>query len=302
MIQKTQVDKLLQDFRWYLEGEKRLSKNSTEAYLSDLAVWSGGGLDLSSQTPITNSQILSVLEKFDHSNVTESTVARRASALRMFVRFRALKEPSWTSVLRSVQTFKPSEKFPYALNIDEASSFLSFEPTNVDHMGLRNKAMFELMYACGLRASELIDLEWSQVDERNQWIRVLGKGEKERVVPFSDRAARWLYLYRDHAWAQWSEKAPKLFRQRIFLSSVNKALSRMGLWKIIRKYGLKAGLESLHPHSLRHSFATHLIQGGADVRVVQVLLGHSSINTTERYLKITDDELLDVVKKYHPLS
>lgn len=293
---------LLEDFLWYLQGEKRLSSNSLAAYRNDLLAWQKLGLPIFENKIFSEDELIESLEKQEVFDLKSSTQARRAASLRSLIRYRALTQSQWLELLNKIPAPKEELPFPKALSLDEIKLFLNLE-VGSDSRLLRNRALMEIMYASGLRVSELLGLEWSAVDEDRGVLRILGKGHKERFVPFTERAGTWLFRYRDQVWGEWSKRALKKHRNVIFLSHLAKPLSRMGVWKILHLRSLEAMLETaVHPHMLRHSFATHLIQGGADVRVVQLLLGHSSLNTTERYLKISDAELQQVFDEFHPLS
>ncbi len=297
------TQQLLEDFEWFCSSEKRLSQNTVSSYLFDLKAWVREGLNLESQQAPKVDEIREMLERFEKSEkIKASSLARRQSSLRAFARFRSFQAPHWEELLRVLIPGKVSEPWPAALSVADIEKLLDFEAPLFEAQLVRNRALLELMYATGLRVSEALALEWNQVDERSQTLRVLGKGQKERMVPFTDRA--WLHLsrYRESAWVTWSEGLPKEKAAVVFMSHLKKPLTRMAVWKILHKRSLVCGLEGVHPHVLRHSFATHLLQGGADVRFVQLLLGHSSLNTTERYLKLADDELKELFAKHHPLN
>jgi integrase/recombinase XerD len=293
--------KALEDFLWYLQGEKRLAPNSMSAYRSDLESWEVAGLELFSGEIPAREKLLAVLEKFESQDLKSSTLSRRVASLRAYVRFRSLLDFRWEGLLDELPTPHEELPFPKALSRQEVEALLDFDPA-LDGRLLRNRALLELIYASGLRVSEALSLTWTAVDPERRVLRVLGKGSKERFVPYSERSAAWLERYRELVWPLWQAKALKKHRDSIFLSHLSKPLTRMAVWKILQKRSLESGVDTLvHPHMLRHSFATHLLQGGADVRVVQLLLGHSSLNTTERYLKITDSELRQVFDEFHPL-
>ncbi|MEO5668008.1 MAG: tyrosine-type recombinase/integrase [Bdellovibrionota bacterium] len=293
--------KPLEDFLWYLQGEKRLAANSLSAYRSDLKTWNAAGLKLFASSPPSTEELMDVLEAFEKEKFKSSTLSRRVASLRAYARYRLLFDARWQRLLEELPTPHEELPFPKALSLGEVEQLLDFDPV-ADARLLRNRALLELIYASGLRVSEAISLTWSAVEPERRILRVLGKGSKERFVPYSERAAGWLELYRERAWGDWQAKALKKHRDTIFLSHLAKPLTRMAVWKILQKRSLEGRLETqVHPHMLRHSFATHLLQGGADVRVVQLLLGHSSLNTTERYLKITDSELRQVFDEFHPL-
>jgi len=293
------VTDALEDFRAYMDGERRLSKNTVDSYLSDLNFWQLAGLDLSRPESPAAQSLRDALKTQSAQALSDATLARRSAALRLYVKFKSLQNPSWIGLLDEVPSGKLSSTFPKALDIDEIERLLDFEV--LEPRLLRNRALLELMYAAGLRVSEAITLQWSAVDERAGVLRVMGKGNKERLVPFSERAGHWLKKYREEIWPEWSAGAGRKDSEKVFLSHLKKGLSRMGVWKIIHQRALVAAIEGVHPHVLRHSFATHLLQGGADVRFVQLLLGHQSLNTTERYLKIADEELIKLFEEFHPL-
>jgi integrase/recombinase XerD len=295
------LDKRLDDFFWYLQGEKRLAPNSLSAYRADLRSWQEAGLDVAVDVSPSPDELLSALKVFEKRELKSSTLARKIASLRAYVRFRSILSPAWETLLDEMPAPREELPFPKALSVEEVETLLDFDP-GADARLLRNRAMLELIYASGLRVSEAIGLGWSAVEPDRRVLRVLGKGSKERFVPYSERAAEWLERYRERVWGDWQSQALKKHKDTVFLSHLAKPLSRMAVWKLLQRRSMEAALDTpVHPHMLRHSFATHLLQGGADVRVVQILLGHSSLNTTERYLKITDSELRQVFDEFHPL-
>ncbi len=292
----------IEDFEWFLSGERRLAKNTAASYRYDLGAWTGAGLDFSRPEPPTSAEFLKALELFDGEGLRATTLNRRLATFRAFVKFRALARPDWEDLLKEVPTAKNELRLPKALGVDQVQALLEFEGSDPSPQNaLRNRALLELIYAAGLRVSEAIELTWPQIDERRGLLRVMGKGQKERLVPVTERAFQWLKAYREEVWPAWSDPRSRRYAEVVFLSARRKPLTRMAVWKILAKRALAAGLDHVHPHVLRHSFATHLLQGGADVRAVQLLLGHQSLNTTERYLKVTDDELLGLFRNHHPL-
>lgn len=297
--------KPLDDFRMYLLNERRLSIRTVDSYISDLEAWIKAGLRFDESANDIARLWPEAWKTMSDLNFEASTSARRVASLRSWIRYRAQRQSSdlggseFIDILARLPKFTPPQSFPQALTVDEIDLILSFEPET--DLEFRNRALFELVYASGLRASEVLSLEWAAVDERRETLRILGKGSKERVVPFSNRAADWLFRYQKDVWPQLVERAQPAFRNRVFLNQRGTGLSRMGLWKLIHKRAQDVGLEGVHPHVLRHSFATHLLQGGADLRAVQLLLGHESIVTTERYVAMSDHELFRVFRDYHPL-
>jgi len=221
------------------------------------------------------------------------------------IAFRNLFQPTWSKLLDDLPPGIEEPPLPKALSLDEVKQFLEIELDGLSgparKRALRNRALLELTYASGLRVTEVAELSLQNIDEDQGVLRIVGKGSKERFVPYSDRSWSWVQKYIDEVREEWAESAPHKFRDTLFLSHRSRGLSRMGIWKIVNQRSLECGVDDVHPHMLRHSFATHLLQGGADIRVVQTLLGHSSLNTTERYLKIDDSELQKVFETLHPL-
>ncbi len=295
----------LEDFLWYLQGERRFSKNTVESYRFDLNFWVSVGMDLETSQPPSLSFFSSMIEKFQASDMASTSKARRLSALRLFIRYKSLLSSAdaedWLQRLTITPTIREEMPLPKALALNQVESFLDFDP-GLDAALLRDRALFELIYASGLRISEALGLTWGAVRFEDELLLVQGKGSKERWVPSSKRALTWLQRYRDLAWKDWALAATKKFRDHVFISARGSPLTRMGAWKAFHRRSLLSGVDEVHPHVLRHSFATHLLQGGADVRAVQLLLGHQNLTTTERYLKIDDQELKKLFAEFHPLG
>lgn len=298
----------IEDFLWFLESEKKFSTATRDAYRSDLRTWVDVGLKILGKKLPLKPQMLSAIESLESRDFAASTVARKVAALRSFFRYRSLIEANdgWMELSSMLPPQREELPFPKALTLEELEEFLEIsldEGTPAKRkQKLRNRALLELVYASGLRISEAIDLRWGDIDEEQGVLKILGKGSKERFVPYSERAWSWLCKYRDSVWDDWSKAAAKKDKDIVFLSHLNKRLTRMAAWKIVSKRGLECGIDSMHPHVLRHSFATHLLQAGADVRTVQALVGHNSLNTTERYLKIDDSSLQKAFRTLHPLA
>ncbi len=289
----------LEDFRSYIALEKRLSPNTVEAYLSDLHFWGLAGLDLEGGEPPSIPALQKALLNFAAKDFEEATLARRSSALRVYAKFRSLGDIRWLEFLAATPSGRLAKVFPKALEVEDIEKLLDFEPHSARE--LRNRALLEVLYAGGLRVSELLELSWPQVRFREGLLRVLGKGKKERLVPITERALEWLERYQKEAWAPWAEGTPRRVSEKVFLSHLRRPLTRMAVWKILHARALTCGVDNVHPHVFRHSYATHLLQGGADIRFVQAMLGHESLNTTERYLKMADDELVKMFNEHHPL-
>jgi integrase/recombinase XerD len=305
MRQMLSSDELIDEFIWYLSAERRLAENTVSSYRQDLLAWLNLLPQLGTQKAKCppKADVLQAIEASRRHSWSKATEARRRASLRHYARFRALADESWSELLETVPATKGEDKFPKALTLEQIKEFLDFEPELCSSLeSFRDKALFELMYASGLRVSEVTQLRWADVNFDEGWVRVIGKGGAERVVPTSGRAIRWVRVYCDQARGPWHDKASGPSRENVFLSKRRKPMTRMGIWKIVRRRGDASQLSEMHPHILRHSFATHLIQGGADVRVVQILLGHQSLSATERYLKISDRELFKLFTEFHPLG
>jgi len=223
-----------------------------------------------------------------------SSLARYVASLRAFYRFLVLEEKISKDPAALLTTPRKAERLPKALSIDEVSSLMT-AVQGTDIPAVRLRAMLEVMYASGLRVSELTQLRRDQVDLRVGYVRVIGKGAKERIVPLGERA-RWAV----QAWLDIRPETPASVKA-IFISNRKTAMSPVQFWRLVQATARKAGIQhSVTPHVLRHSFATHLVQNGADLRVVQEMLGHSSITTTQIYTHLERSHLQEAHKKFHP--
>jgi integrase/recombinase XerD len=200
--------------------------------------------------------------------------------------------------MEKISAPKVNKSLPNVLNINEIESILS-QPDIEKKLGLRDKALLETFYACGLRVSELIDLKISDLYLSEEMIRVFGKGSKERFVPIGSSAIKWIEEYLKNSRPLLEKKAKS--QHVLFLNSRGTKLSRMGVWKIVNKNAASAGIKKeVHPHTFRHSFATHLLEGGADLRAVQEMLGHVDISTTQIYTHIDRDYIKQIHRDFHP--
>ena len=292
----------LENFLEYLAHEQRVSPLTVEAYKNDLFFWKKALPSLSEENPCSKmpQDFLKALEDLKKQKYKESTQHRKRAVLRSFLRFRSYSNDSWSGFVNLVPISNHEELLPKALSVKDVSLLIDTIESSQDTRAERDAALVNLLYSSGLRISEALSLEWTHLDEQRQVLRVLGKGDKERLVPYSERSARALEKYKKNTWQKWSSVKSKI--PAIFISARSSSMTRMGAWKILSFWSQMAGLEHIHPHVLRHSFATHLLAGGADVRIVQCLLGHSSINTTERYLKIEDEDVHRLFREHHPLG
>lgn len=291
----------LRDFIHFLIVEKGLAKNTIESYERDLKSYLKYLKkieDIGDLNDVQRVQIIHFLAYLKDGGKSSKTLARHIASIRAFHQFllreRAVKQDP-TVHIESPQS---ERSLPKVLSLKEVERLLE-TPQGNDHFSIRDKAMLELLYATGIRVSELIGLTLGDLHLSMGFIRCIGKGNKERIIPIGKSAAAALEEYL-------SEGRPKFVSKNhrdesLFLNLYGKKLSRQGFWKILKGLALKAGIQKdLTPHTLRHSFATHLLENGADLRAVQEMLGHADISTTQIYTHITKSRLRDVYSKFHP--
>ncbi len=241
--------------------------------------------------------IVSYLSVQQANGLSPTTLSRRLSAIRSFYNYLCQEYSIEANPAAVISNPKKGLSLPHAVPIEQIEILLA-QPNIQTAYGMRDRAILELMYACGLRASECTGLRLNHMDLEAGFLRVIGKGEKQRVIPMGQAAISWINVYLKKA-------RPRLIGKRlspyVFIGRGGGPISRQRLWQIIKSYAVQAGLkDKIHPHVLRHSFATHLLQGGADLRAVQMLLGHSSITTTQIYTHLDLQHLRRIHKKYHP--
>ncbi len=228
---------------------------------------------------------------------SSKTVSRFISSLKSFFKYLESEEIVSSNPLGNIHLPKSSRLLPEILSVEEIELLMGFPDIN-DRLGLRDRALMETMYASGLRVSEAINLEISNVFFEEGFLRVIGKGSKERIVPIGNTALKFISKYINESRSLLKNKNSDNY---VFLNFRGTKLSRMGILNIIKKYCQESGIKkSVHPHTLRHTFATHLLQGGADIRIIQEMLGHSDISTTQIYTHIDKDYIIEVHKTYHP--
>lgn len=282
----------------YLDVEEGLSANTIEAYLHDVQRYIDFLRDsgVSSPPMTTKQHVTDFIEHLRDIGLGRTSVARNFSAVRSYHQFLFRERLSSHDPTETVEVATPSRALPDVLSVDEV--FRLLDAPDATLLGIRDRAMLEFAYATGVRASELISLTLRHVLFEEQVARVTGKGSKQRLVPIGNTALVQVKRYLSDA--RPSLAGPKS-RDYLFLNARGGSLSRMGYWKILRKYVIIAGITShTTPHTLRHSFATHLLEGGADIRVIQELLGHSSITTTEIYTHIDREYLKEIHRSFHP--
>ena len=293
---------LVLDFLAYLEFERGLSRNTLEAYRSDLLQFGrfleARGADALLASPADVSDFLVELAEGNGRPASSpATIHRKAACLRSFYRHLRREGLRDSDPTASISGPRRGRRLPKVLNRGEVTKLLS-QPKGTAPTALRDRALLELMYACGLRASEAIGIEVADLDMEEAVLRARGKGSKERVVPVGRAAleAVRIYLERGRHALVGERLVPQLF-----VNFRGEALTRQGLYKIVRRHAATAGLaERMSPHTLRHTFATHLLAGGCDLRSVQEMLGHADVATTQLYTHLSSERLKDVYFKAHP--
>lgn len=288
-------ESLLNSFLFFLKVEKGLSENSRESYQRDISDCLQF-LDKDAQT-IEAKDVIDFFIKLQETGLSAASIARKRSALKSFFDFLRSEEYKPALNFDEIPKIKYHHSLPDVLSVTEMQKLLDSIPTS-DALGWRNKAMLELMYASGLRISETINLSVHDIDWQEKIVRVSGKGNKQRIVPIADMSFDFLHRY----YRDFRDQLRKIkVTDILFLNKSGNRLSRMGVWKIIEKLSLDCGLKKhVSPHTFRHSFATHILEAGANLRVVQMLLGHSSINTTQIYTNIDRQYIIKEHKLYHP--
>jgi len=292
---------LLLDFLAYLEFERGLSRNTLEAYRSDLSQFGRfleeRGVSATAARGADVSDFLSALGGSEGRSASPATVHRKSACLRSFYRHLRREGVIDTDPTASLTTPRRGRKLPQVLTRGEVNKLLD-QPKGTAPVNLRDRALLELMYACGLRASEAIGLEVADVDLEAQVLRARGKGSKERIVPVGRTATEAVRRYLERGRA--TLVGPRA-ETHLFVNFRGGALTRQGLYKIVRRHATSAGLaDRMSPHTLRHTFATHLLAGGCDLRSVQEMLGHADVATTQLYTHLSSERLKDVYFRAHP--
>jgi integrase/recombinase XerD len=297
MMTKYSEDQLLDQFINHLKVERGLARNTIEAYSRDLINFIGflrrRGVSV---IQTTQEDLVSFIAE-TRTHLSPRSLARCLVSIRMFYRFLVSEEIITSNPARLMGIPKLYQSLPYVLSRDEVEALLA-QPDVHTVLGKRDKALLEILYATGLRVSELIGLKITNINLEGGYIRTVGKGSKERIVPMGTKAIDALREYLTNGRPSFQRKVTSPY---LFVNNKGGPLTRQGLWKILKKYALKAGItKTVTPHTLRHSFATHLLEGGADLRSVQVMLGHADISTTQIYTHVARERLKEVHEKYHP--
>lgn len=291
----------LAEYIIYLKIERGLSANTVISYKRDIEKY----LTFLTEKKITQLdevsrfEILDFLQTLRQSGAADNSIIRMVSSLRKFHQY--LKRESIVSddPMQLIDTPKKASTLPKAISPQAVEQLLE-APDTTTPLGVRDRTILELMYATGLRISELVNLKLSDMHLTMGFIQTMGKGEKERIIPLGEIASQWLDHYLDGARVYLQDQSAET-SEYVFLNSRGKGLSRQGIWKKVKQLALEAGIDqNVTPHTLRHSFATHLLENGADLRMVQELLGHADISTTQIYTHITKTRLKQVYSDYHP--
>ncbi len=292
------MERVKNNFLNYITVEKGLSENTRQAYKRDLETFLGfikeKDLELKE---ISRTDILSYIRNLRGEGLAARTAARHLSTLRTFFRFLLIENIKQEDPTVNIDTPKTWSNLPKFLTFEEVERLME-QPDEATRKGIRDRAMIELLYATGLRVSELINLKREDLKIEMGMLTCSGKGSKERIVPVGDSALSKISRYLREARGEYKKSDQNPY---LFLSNRGKPMTRQSFWKIIKKYALRANIEkNVTPHILRHSFATHLLENGANLRSVQMMLGHSDISTTQIYTHINKERLKQIYDDHHP--
>lgn len=296
----TDIDVCIDGFMNWILTERGLSQNTIAAYERDLRAFVDyiRGKKITDVGEISQSVVVGFLRKLTDRGLAAKTISRNMSSIRGFFRYLMLEGKLERDPTEAVDLPKLPKPLPDIISVEQVEKIMDAVDLDFHRgLGIRDRAVLETLYATGVRESEIIDLKTQDVYEDIGFVRVFGKGSKERLVPINENALYWIDRYK-------RDIRPKLMSNKrtpiLFLTGRGNRLSRMGLYNIVSRWSEKAGLPEVHPHTFRHAFATHLIEGGADLRAVQEMLGHEDISTTQIYTNIGRKHLHEVYRKFHP--
>jgi len=290
----------LKEYLSILKLEKNLSENTILSYKNDITSFINylKEFQISDTSEIKQKHLTEFFKLLKDTGLSSRSASRYHSSLKGFFKYLFVSKYIKDSPIEKIPAPKLSKNLPSVLSVNEIDLILS-KPNVEDKLGLRDKAILELLYACGLRVSELINLKISSLFFNEEVIRVLGKGSKERIVPIGSSAVKWINIYLTKSRPLLEKKMKS--ENYLFLNTRGTKISRMGIWKLVDKYVKETGIKKeVHPHTFRHSFATHLLEGGADLRAVQEMLGHSDISTTQIYTHIDREYIKQMHRDFHP--
>ncbi|WP_432664807.1 site-specific tyrosine recombinase XerD [Wukongibacter baidiensis] len=292
------MNKIVKDFVMYLQDEKKLSKNTLESYGRDLRQFGDFLLEKNrpSYLDVNKTTIITYLLYLQKKGRATSTISRNLASIRALYQYLLNNGIVENDPTLNLESPKSEKKLPCVLTLSEVESLIN-QPDGNSTMGSRDKAMLELLYATGIRVSELVRLDVDDLNLDLDFIKCRGNNDKERVIPIGSMAKKAILKYS----SEYRENLIKEEEKALFVNYYGKRLTRQGFWKIIKRYTKEANIDKkITPHTLRHSFATHLIQNGADLKSVQEMLGHSDISTTQIYMQLTKNKIKDVYNKSHP--
>ncbi|ADC50999.1 integrase/recombinase [Alkalihalophilus pseudofirmus OF4] len=293
------MQKDVSEFLHYIQIERGLAENTIQSYRRDLlnyAKFLQNVIDIQTFKDVTRHMIVDYLFFLKEQGRAEATIARTIASIRAFHQFLLREKLSEQDPSVHLDIPKASKRLPKVLSLEEVEALLTI--SGQDHLSIRNRAMMETLYATGMRVSELINLKLTDTHLSMGFVRCIGKGNKERIIPLGQQATKALQLYLEQAR---STMLKKNRHEYVFVNHYGRPLTRQGFWKIVKKLAEAAKIEKeLTPHTLRHSFATHLLENGADLRAVQEMLGHVDISTTQIYTHVTKTRMKDVYAQYHP--
>lgn len=294
------MDDIIQEYLQHLRIEQGLAVNTIQSYKRDLTKFCRylGGKKISSFDEVTKSDVQAYLTILHQEKLATSSISRMISALRQFHKYLVQEKMIVQNPMDDLKLPKKKQSLPKSLSMAEVEQLLAApDPKTV--LGLRDRAILEVLYATGLRVTELITLTLTELHLELGFIQTIGKGDKERIVPLGEEATFWIQEYL-------ATSRPTLSRGRanspyLFLNFHGKGFSRQGIWKNLKNLVRETGInKNVSPHMLRHSFATHILENGADLRIVQELLGHSDISTTQIYTHISKERMVESYRKHHP--
>ena len=293
----------------HLRVERRLAAHTLESYARDLAALAEFAAEAGRRPDALDRQTLeSFVRRQMSRGLSPRSVARTVAAIRGFFRFLVLERRLESSPAGDLRPPRAWPSLPKVLSLEEVDALLA-QPDVTTPLGLRDRAMIELLYATGLRVSELIAVRQSELHLDEHYLTCIGKGNKERIVPIGEQAAEWIRRYLRSARRQLADGAGRGRAARarprvdevLFVNARGRPLTRVGFWKILKGYGRRAQLpRTLSPHVVRHSFATHLLERGADLRAIQMMLGHADLSTTEIYTHVFEARLRAIYDRFHP--
>lgn len=289
------INECIEKFIEYLIIDKKYSENTVKSYKNDLKKYETFMKNINIQN-IKENHIKNYLKYLKDNNNDNRTINHNISTLRSFYKFLLIEKIIKDNPMEYIEMPKTKKSLPKTLSIEEIDKLLDIKLT--DSFSYRNKAMLELMYSSGLRVSELVNVKIHDIDVSNCIIRIMGKGKKERIVPLGDYAIKYIELYlKEHR----NKLIKRELNEYLFLNNHGKKMTRQGFFKILKQLAHEKNIKTdFSPHTLRHSFATHLLNGGADLRSIQEMLGHESISTTQIYTHVSKEQLKENYNNYHP--